>query len=858
MTQELLYTSAPKGLKPGSRGFCTVVSTQGLPAPLVTALEGMSAIRPVYPHGDSRAADNPVNWSHMLLSAGGRPLHVLSRVADYGLDYSQRSNKLAHHVVLSDAECVAAGPAWVLQQPGVLQAAWDGAVRTLPQGRAIPRGRSGSLRAAAWERATGDAGWAGVVAEALQADPNRQVFFIFSPGMDLLPLVSEVLALLPEPLRWRITFSTYCTQLPPNATCQWRCHLADSPEAQQSQRFVKGLRIDLTKPLGAASGGGLVSAARTGEPTFSANVPVIPSSTDEVVDLEFATVPSAWNSPQPTPGPETAQTAYRLQPTAGPRPVRLSPPDLPPALPQRRRSWGTVALFSVIAVLFVAVLGGSGWLLYRNGLPKKAPSDAIVAMTPEPLETQPAERDEEAPPDIVNKTHDAPAPKEGATVADTVPPTQPPQSGTSQVKSSEASSLKNDPPATTLDSQPTKPQVPSVEITSTSTERSTKADLPASGTPTRPAASPNPTIYEFIPLPDTPSGKDSFLVIGNSKGSNLVMLTPVLESGTWRPNNTEHNVTVQVDPSTQKVLFEAEAHNSGKSYDIRLTIRPAPSKEKFWCGILAENEATIHLLRPRFGDERKFPVSVPFYRDWRSNEKGYGIPRIEYGAECCIQAAEHSIRLVYSQTKKTRTEVLATYSLAAPEETAKAIGLPPLAAIDPIEVWVKDGGDGLKIVVHPHSDEDLSALEAGLSREYAKRAREAVPKSHVSDFKAFNTIATHQPEVSRRLKELDSIVKDWGDKKSKASNAKQEADRVAAEDMERIARDLLSLTREYEAWLGNARKFMSALSAAELTKMHIFYQLRADQGVPITVDIVNIAANGEIRPANESSSAGSR
>ena len=43
MSHELVYTSAPRGLKPGSKGFCTVACTADLPeslAPVVGVIPG--------------------------------------------------------------------------------------------------------------------------------------------------------------------------------------------------------------------------------------------------------------------------------------------------------------------------------------------------------------------------------------------------------------------------------------------------------------------------------------------------------------------------------------------------------------------------------------------------------------------------------------------------------------------------------------------------------------------------------------------------------------------------------------------------------------------------------------------------
>ena len=60
MTQELIYTSAPRGLKPGSHGFCTVAVTQGMPPNLAERLEALSGYRHVYPPQDPQAELNPI------------------------------------------------------------------------------------------------------------------------------------------------------------------------------------------------------------------------------------------------------------------------------------------------------------------------------------------------------------------------------------------------------------------------------------------------------------------------------------------------------------------------------------------------------------------------------------------------------------------------------------------------------------------------------------------------------------------------------------------------------------------------------------------------------------------------------
>ena len=88
MIQEIIYTSAEKGLKQGSRGFCTVVSTSGMAANMAERLESMSGYRHAFGLNDPNVALNPVNYAHVTTRLAGQTLRVISRVADAGQDYS--------------------------------------------------------------------------------------------------------------------------------------------------------------------------------------------------------------------------------------------------------------------------------------------------------------------------------------------------------------------------------------------------------------------------------------------------------------------------------------------------------------------------------------------------------------------------------------------------------------------------------------------------------------------------------------------------------------------------------------------------------------------------------------------------
>jgi hypothetical protein len=180
------------------------------------------------------------------------------------MDYTQRTNKLAHHVALSESERTAGGPASALAEPGFCVTRWESGPQVFPQGRLPVQLVRPLERCRAWRALAGDAGWAGVLAEGAISRPPRTATVIFSPGQEMLPLVVEALALVPLQKRWEVTFSTYFTRLPAGLECQWRFVLAGSPEANAARANPHALVIDLTRSSGEASGGRLVEAARTG------------------------------------------------------------------------------------------------------------------------------------------------------------------------------------------------------------------------------------------------------------------------------------------------------------------------------------------------------------------------------------------------------------------------------------------------------------------------------------------------------------------------------------------------------------------------------------------------------------------
>lgn len=258
MALELIYTSAVRGLRAGTSGFCTVAMTKGLPPALVPRLEALGGYRA----GPSGNGPNAYCFWRVETATG--IAHVLSIVGPAPPDHTARSNKIATYLVLAPDELVPAGPAWLLSQPALLRSSWSGAPAWIDAPVRVPTTRdTGPRPCAAWQAAIGDAGWAGVLASAFLRDQARPIHVIYGAAIEPLPLVEEAIRLLPEWARWRATFSTYFLQPVAGTPCAWRFCLDGTPAADAA-RQSKGLVIDLTRTAGPAPESRFTRMARTG------------------------------------------------------------------------------------------------------------------------------------------------------------------------------------------------------------------------------------------------------------------------------------------------------------------------------------------------------------------------------------------------------------------------------------------------------------------------------------------------------------------------------------------------------------------------------------------------------------------
>ena len=100
MAQQLVFTSTPQGLEPGRSGYCTVARHKDLRHRLVRELERLS----VYDFGQQTGSTRSDISIFRKMPLGSEEYYVLTKICDAGLDYTNRTNYLAHHLVLDGFE----------------------------------------------------------------------------------------------------------------------------------------------------------------------------------------------------------------------------------------------------------------------------------------------------------------------------------------------------------------------------------------------------------------------------------------------------------------------------------------------------------------------------------------------------------------------------------------------------------------------------------------------------------------------------------------------------------------------------------------------------------------------------------
>ena len=128
MPQQLIYTSAPSGLVAGRSGYCTVARSATMREAVMLRLEQLS----YYDHLSLAGGhERPISACRVIDIRGTR-YHVLSRIQDAGLDFTGRTNFIAHHLVATPDEVLQMPtPAMVFRKWAGWMTTWKSEARLL-------------------------------------------------------------------------------------------------------------------------------------------------------------------------------------------------------------------------------------------------------------------------------------------------------------------------------------------------------------------------------------------------------------------------------------------------------------------------------------------------------------------------------------------------------------------------------------------------------------------------------------------------------------------------------------------------------------------------------------------------------
>ena len=237
MPQQLIYTSAPRGVIAGRSGHCTVARSAAMRDALMLQLEKLS----YYQHLSlSGGQERPIYCCRLLEIRGSR-YHVLTRIQDAGLDFTGRTNFLAHHLVFTPEEVRQfASPPTILRDWTGWVNAWNKEPELFQNENwsslaSIPRA---PIPATQWQQLTGDAvnGYGLLEARAgaafrVDEISDDQVLALFAESLELLEMR--------DPRRdfrasaWQYTFTTSMQEQDNPADFRWRCLHSDNPAANR-------------------------------------------------------------------------------------------------------------------------------------------------------------------------------------------------------------------------------------------------------------------------------------------------------------------------------------------------------------------------------------------------------------------------------------------------------------------------------------------------------------------------------------------------------------------------------------------------------------------------------------------------
>jgi hypothetical protein len=237
MPQQLIYTSAPRGVIAGRSGHCTVARSAAMRDALMLQLEKLS----YYQHLSLTGGQERPIYCCRILDLRGSRYHVLTRIQDAGLDFTGRTNFIAHHLVFAPEEIRQ------FASPPIVLGAWPGWVEGWNKDPELLEKEDwsslaglahASMPAANWQQLTGDGANAyglleARVGSAFRVDDiaDEQVLTLFAESLELLELRDARHDF--RATAWQYTFTTSMQEQDNPADFRWRCLHSDNPAANR-------------------------------------------------------------------------------------------------------------------------------------------------------------------------------------------------------------------------------------------------------------------------------------------------------------------------------------------------------------------------------------------------------------------------------------------------------------------------------------------------------------------------------------------------------------------------------------------------------------------------------------------------
>jgi hypothetical protein len=236
MPTQLIYTSAPRGIVPGQSGYCTVARSDKMREALILRLEQLS----YYQHLSlSGGTERPIS-AYRIVDIRGTRYHVLSKIQDAGLDFTGRTNFIAHHLVFEPKEIgefpsppviLRDWPDWKeswTQEPELLKN--EDSVWNKIKNLAV----KSNGEAKTWRVVTGNAENGYGLLDALRGtsfrvDDQTDIFGLFAESLELLEVRRKG---FPN-AAWDFTFTTSMQEQDNPADFLWRCIHSDNPAANR-------------------------------------------------------------------------------------------------------------------------------------------------------------------------------------------------------------------------------------------------------------------------------------------------------------------------------------------------------------------------------------------------------------------------------------------------------------------------------------------------------------------------------------------------------------------------------------------------------------------------------------------------